>query len=134
MFDWDDHTWSPDGSLHHTYTDVDGSTVDVDINVTGDVQRFPSNYPRRKGVNTADPRLGSFPNFIDKTESVHFTYTFSQPVIIQNLTVYDIEGNGSYADAVYVTGLNESDQVIDPDNVSFGSNIVQINGYAYPQS
>ena len=125
--DWGALTWSPRGSLHHVYNNVDGSTVNVDINVTGDTGRFLNNYPRKTSYG-----LSSFTNYRNHSESVTFTYTFSQPVIIQNFSILDIDGiTNSWGDGVIITARTESGATIAPNNVTFGSNINQISPSQY---
>jgi len=126
-FDWGAVTWSPNGSLHHVYNSVDGSTVDVDINVTGNTNRFIYSTPRIRSLG-----LQSYPNFANHNERVIFTYTFSQPVIIRDFSILDIDGRaGSWGDAVIVTARSETGATLDPDHVVAGSFLNQVNPHQY---
>ncbi|RTZ96634.1 MAG: hypothetical protein DSY90_10020 [Deltaproteobacteria bacterium] len=76
--------------------------------------------------------MQSYPNFANHNERVIFTYTFSQPVIIRDFSILDIDGRaGSWGDAVIVTARSETGATLDPDNVVVGSFINQINPHQY---
>jgi len=101
-FDWNATNWSA-GNLNGTYTDVDGSGVDITVNVTGDTQYFVDSdgdgNPDYPAVDDADGYMSSsnyFEKYVDfsvATDSVTVTIKFSVPVKLSSLRWRDIDGD-----------------------------------------
>ncbi|MGE9294667.1 MAG: hypothetical protein ACQKBV_00050 [Puniceicoccales bacterium] len=92
-FDWDDVTWT-NGATSGTFTNVDGSGVDVSINISGG--SFLSGYPQTNTANTggfSNPgdSLQLFINESGQWSGMDVTITFSQPVENLSLTLFDVD-------------------------------------------
>lgn len=126
-FIWNTEGWSPDGALSQSYSNVNGSGVDIDVVVTGDTGNFNSNTPR---INSN--RLESYPVFNSNTQSVTYTFTFSQPVNIEDFNLWDIDGNNSsWADGLSITAQTVDGQTINPDNVIAGAHVVTVDPHTF---
>ncbi len=91
-FDWSATNWQ-DGDLNNTYTDVDGSGIDITIETTGDTDKFENGYPKldNDGGNLANDNLEYYADYDNDTQGITVTIKFSVPVKLSNLRWRDID-------------------------------------------
>ncbi len=130
IFDWTTQGWTPSGtgSLPRSYTDIDGSGVDAEINITGNINRYGSGYPTTSS-SPGDDSMLSFLDFASNSESITITFTFSEAVYINDITVMDIDRGRrfSWRDQIQVTGDTGS-ATINPSSINAGSGVTISSG------
>ncbi|MEB3882327.1 DUF4347 domain-containing protein, partial [Lyngbya sp. CCY1209] len=148
-FDWNNFDW-PDGQLGtNTFADVDGSGINVDINVTADTgvtveeldgNATPDDFAFFSGTEI-DPQL-ALNLFIDpptnQGDGVTVTVTFSEEVQGVSFQVLDIDKSDGdlWQDEVVVGGFNEAGDaintiVIPSDNPTYDIVDSTITGNAF---
>ena len=116
--DWDVEVW-PANALTQSYTNVDGSGVDITVTMTGDTARFDSGFP----VSVTN-ELDFSAQFNTATETILTTIVFSSPVKLSNLRIRDIDfNNNDFDDRIIISGKNTAGTTILPNDVTIGSNI-----------
>jgi len=124
-FDWNTQGWD-DEDLSNSYTDVDGSGIDISINITGDTNRFGDNSPRLDDDdgNLNNDNLKLYVNYKNKTQSVTETIKFSVPVRLSNLRWRDIDySNNRFDDKVIVSAKDADGNTVYASYESPGSAI-----------
>ena len=131
-FDWDAEGWSPDGPTGtRSYTDVDGSGIDMTIEITGDTGYLTDNTPKLDNdSNTlANSNLEFYPNYDNTNQSVTVTITFTEPVKLSGLRWRDLDylapgsGTGGFDDKIAVTAKDTSGNTIYDNNRTLGTHI-----------
>ncbi|BAF73025.1 hypothetical protein [Sulfurovum sp. NBC37-1] len=125
--DWSSQGGWDAGDLSKNYTNVDGSHIDVDVDITGNTGRFENNEPNDI-TDSVDTSLDLDVNFNTKTESVTTTLYFSQPIQITKLRIRDIDYadqflGAKFEDRVIIKAADDDGNVYEPDNVAKGSHI-----------
>jgi uncharacterized repeat protein (TIGR01451 family) len=116
--DWDVEVW-PASALTQTYTNVDGSGVDITVTMTGDTARFDNGTP----VSLAN-RLDLSAQFNTATETILTTIVFSSPVKLSNIRIRDIDfAANDFDDRIIISGKNTAGTTVLPNDVIRGSNI-----------
>jgi len=129
--DWDTVGWSPDGSLSQSYTDVDGSGIDIDVTVTGDTARLTDSSPKLDddGGNLANSNIIINPDYGTNTEEVTFTFKFSVPVKLTGLKWRDVDyyagsaTQNGFDDKIIVSAKDEDGNVVYDSSRTLGSAI-----------
>ncbi|SFV90145.1 Calcium-binding protein [hydrothermal vent metagenome] len=132
VFDWNSTGWQ-DGDTSGSYSDVNGSGVDITVQMTGDTDRFKDNYPALNDDdgNLNNDHLEEDVDYTDNTESVTTTFTFSVPVKLSSLVWRDIDAmdqnsfwsNTLFDDKVIIRAKDVDGNIIYPNNPQLGSNI-----------
>jgi hypothetical protein len=136
-FDWGTIGWADGNTGPQSFIDVDGSGVDVTVQVSGNTDRFISGAPSLFAVDGND-ELRSFLNLVTTSESVTFDISFSQPVTVEGLAVKDIDsaftfagGLINYSDAILIEGVVASGPSIPPTTVTVGSAVNTVSPGEY---
>jgi len=122
--DWTD--WEA-GALSRHYSNVDGTHIDVDVNITDENSSFKSDEPddTSDDVGTA---LDLYVDFDDKDENITTSITFSVPVLITNLRLRDLDyykknNNNKFDDRIIIQAIDDNGQVHTPDHQTLGDYI-----------
>ena len=124
-FDWSTVGWSG-GELAQSYTDVDGSGIDIDVTVTGDTDRLGDGSPK---IDSNYFYLDA--NYQNDTQSVIVTFKFSTPVKLSNLKWMDIDsdprlwGSSNFDDRIIVSVKDSDDNAVVISSESYGSAITR---------
>ena len=139
-FDWSSTGWN-DGDTSGSFTDVDGSGIDVTVTITGNTGNFDTNYPQlnNDGGGLSNDHLEEDLNFDDNTQSVTTTFKFSVPVKLSSLIWRDIDamnqsswsGTTLFDDKIIITAKDTNGNIIYPNNAQLGSNIQDDGNGAY---
>lgn len=106
VLDWNNVTWSPNGALTQSYTNVGGSGVDMTITFTGNTGQLGSSTPRivnsvTGGFPGTVDTLAALADFSNTSQSISVSVTFSDFVENVNFLLFDIDalptGGGSFA-------------------------------------
>jgi len=137
-------TWTG-GELSNSYTDVNGSGVDIDVNMEGNTSDFIQNdgdgnaYPL--GIDDSSTggakALDLFVDFTDARNYVTAIIKFNHPVQITNLRIRDIDSDtNEFYDRVIIKGKASNGDTIDPDSATWGSHVDQnsVNDYQTDES
>jgi hypothetical protein len=103
LLDWNTVSWA-NGSLSNTYSNVNGSGVDVTVSITGSTTRlaagpnagdpqspYLSNTVLTGGQTTPSNSLFILANYSNTTQQVVVTVTFSKAVANVNYTLFDVD-------------------------------------------
>jgi len=119
--DWDAEGWAA-GTLSNSYADLDGSGVNIVVNITGDTDNIVSEY----GYPTADTdALLHGVDFNNTTQEITTTIKFSTPVLLSSLRLRDIDSS-SWDDKVIITAKDISGNTVNPNIVELGSKVVDL--------
>lgn len=114
--DWDVLDWTPSGARTNTFSNVDGSGVDVRITMTGDVSFFATSYPDDAMTNGTAPdnrralwtRIDSYQNTNQSiTVTVEFFANGTETptnLLLTSIPILDMDSNNS-------TGNKYRDQI-----------------------
>ncbi|SFV58246.1 internalin, putative [hydrothermal vent metagenome] len=135
-FDWSSTGWN-DGDLSGSYTDVDGSGINITVAVTGNTNKFNSGYPKLddSNGNLNNDHLMEYPDYDDNTQSVTTTFKFSVPVKLSSLIWRDVDamndGNNLFDDKIVVSAKDVDGNTVYPNNATLGSDIQDDGNGAY---
>jgi len=131
--EWDTVGWSPDGNLSQSYTDVNGSGIDINIEITGDTGKLSGDSTPKLDDDSgklSNSNLEFYPHYDNETQSVTVTLKFSVPVKLSNLRWRDIDykaknwrGNGGFDDKIIVTAKDADGNTVYANNETLGSAI-----------
>ena len=124
-FDWNSAGGWTAGALSKTYTNVNGSGVDISVNITGDTAQFINNTP-----NDDTDSLALQVNFGTNTQEVVVTVNFSSPVLLSDVRIRDLD-EGGYNDKVIVTGQDTVGNTVYANNVRPGDFVTTISASEY---
>jgi len=140
VFDWNSTNWQ-DGDTNESFTDVNGSGIDVTVTMTGNTDKFDSGYPKLDddGGNLSNKHLEEDVDYDDNTQSVTTTIKFSVPVKLSSLIWRDIDAvdNQSFMwstlfdDKIIITAKDVDGNTVYPNNPQLGSNIQDDGNGAY---
>ncbi len=136
-FDWSSTGWN-DGDTSGSFTDVDGSGIDVTVTVTPSNAPYQDNTPKLDDDSSfwssglGHDHLEEDLDFNSSTQSVTTTFKFSVPVKLSSLIWRDIDamndGSNLFDDKIIITAKDTDGNTIYPNNAQLGSNI-QDDGY-----
>ena len=135
-FDWSATGWN-DGDLSGSYTDVDGSGINISVTVTGNTDNFIYSTPKLDddNGNLNNDHLLEIPDFDDNTQSVTTIFKFSVPVKLSSLIWRDVDAmdDGTYLfdDKIIISAKDTNGNTIYPNNPQLGSNIQNDGNGAY---
>jgi len=129
-FDWDSLGWN-DGDLSASYTDVNGSGIDIDVTVTGDTDKLIDSTPKLDddGGNLDNSNLELYADYSSNTQGVTVTFKFSVPVKLYDLIWRDIDyyaggsSHNGFDDKIIVTAKDKDGNTVYDSNRTLGSHI-----------
>jgi hypothetical protein len=136
VLDWGAVTWTA-GTLSNTYSNVQGSGVDVKVAFSGNTSTLlttpPPAYPNTSALpfigGTGKPSLQADAQFLSSS-SITVTITFSKAVYVQNLNILDVDesaGAGGWQDVISQIKGTTSSGTINPVSV-VGGTAVSVTG------
>ncbi len=132
-FNWENEGWN-DGDLSKSFSNVDGSGVDITVNVTGNTNRFEGGWNPSPSVkddlqqHIGHKAFSTSVNFENTSESITVSIHFSQAVILRGLKWRDIDwthysNTVGYDDKIIVVAQDASGNAVSLVNVVTGQNI-----------
>jgi subtilisin-like proprotein convertase family protein len=125
--DWNTVGWTA-GSISNTYNNVDGSGVNISVNMSGDTARFINGYP--VDDNTYASSIVLAVDYQNTSQQITTTFTFSSPVQLWGLRIRDIDSY-SWDDKIIVAGTDTEGNSVYINNVTAGSNVKKLSATEY---